>query len=222
VDFLSLSAHELRAPKGVGLLYVKRRTRFQPYLIGGHQEHSRRGGTENVAGIIGFGRAAELAAANLEEENTRVRALRDRLENTILEHIPNATRNGVKELRLPNTSNIAFDDVEAEAILMLLDQLGICASSGSACMTGALDSSHVLAAMGINPRRARGSIRFSLGLENSEGDVDYLLHHLPQVIQKLRDMSPAKSSSEDESGGCATWKVSPEQVAGLLKWPLAN
>src|SRR5437773_8180086 len=162
VDFLSLSAHKLHAPKGIGLLYVKRHTKFSPYVIGGGQERGRRGGTENVPYIIGFGRAAQLAMASINDENTRVRALRDRLENTILRTIPNTMRIGAKEPRLPNTSNIAFDGVEAEAILMMLDQAGICASSGSACTTGSLDPSHVLIAMGISPVRARTCVRFSL------------------------------------------------------------
>jgi cysteine desulfurase len=163
-DFLTLSAHKLHAPKGIGLLYVRRRTKFQPYLIGGHQERGKRGGTENVASIVGFGRAAELALERLEDENTRVRALRDRLENTILRVVPNTLRNGAKEPRLPNTSNIAFDFVEAEGILLMLDELGICASSGSACTTGSLNPSHVLTAMGIKPARAKGCVRFSLGV----------------------------------------------------------
>src|SRR5205807_248270 len=144
VDFLSLSAHKLHAPKGIGLLYVKRHTKFSPYVIGGGQERGRRGGTENVPYIVGFGRAAELAIASLNEENTRVRALRDRMEKSILRAIPNSVRNGGQEPRLPNTSNIAFDNVEAEAILMMLDQVGICASSGSDCTTGSLEPSHVL------------------------------------------------------------------------------
>lgn len=197
VDFLSLSAHKLHAPKGIGMLYVKRRTRFQPYVIGGHQERGRRGGTENVANIIGFGRAAELAMERLNEENTRVRALRDRLENTILSTIPHTFRNGAKEPRLPNTCNIAFDFVEAEAVLLLLDQVHICASSGSACTTGSLDPSHVLMAMGLSPMRARGSVRFSLGIYNTEEDVDYLLQHLPGIIKKLRDISPLNPSHPD-------------------------
>lgn len=191
VDMLSLSAHKLNAPKGIGLLYVKRRTKFQPYVIGGHQERGRRGGTENVANIVAFGRAAELAIVRKDDENTRVRRLRDRLEDTILATIPNTARNGAKEPRLPNTSNIAFAGVEAEAVLMLLDQLGICASSGSACTTGSLDPSHVLTAMGLNPSWARGCVRFSLGIYNSDEDVDQLLNHLPGVIQKLRSTSPA-------------------------------
>lgn len=197
VDFLSLSAHKLHAPKGIGLLYVKRRTKFQPYVIGGHQERGRRGGTENVAHIVGFGRAAELALAHLNEENTRVRALRDKLEDTILRTIPNTVRNGAKEPRLPNTANIAFDFVEAEAVLLLLDQLGICASSGSACTTGSLDPSHVLTAMGLNPMRARGSVRFSLGLYNTAEEVDYVLKHLPGLIKRLRDISPLNPDHTD-------------------------
>jgi cysteine desulfurase len=190
VDFLSLSAHKLHAPKGIGMLYVKRRTKYQPYIIGGGQEHGRRGGTENVPYIVGFGRAAELAMAGLADENTRIRALRDRMEKSILGTIPNTVRNGSREARLPNTSNIAFDFVEAESILLLLDQAGICASSGSACTTGSLDPSHVLTAMGLNPSRARGSIRLSLGIYNTDADVDYLLQQLPPIIAKLRAVSP--------------------------------
>ncbi len=190
VDFLSLSAHKLHAPKGIGLLYVKRRVKYQPYIVGGGQERGRRGGTENVANIVAFGRAAELAVANLDDENTRVRALRDKLEDGILGAIPGSSRNGAKEPRLPNTANLAFDGVEAEGILMLLDQAGICASSGSACTTGSLDPSHVLTAMGCSAARARSSIRFSLGIYNTEADVDYLLQHLPGIIARLRASAP--------------------------------
>ncbi len=190
VDFLSLSAHKLHAPKGIGALYVKRRIKYQPYVIGGNQEQGRRGGTENVANIVAFGRAAELAMASLSDENTRIRALRDRMEKTILSAIPNTYRNGNRESRLPNTSNISFDFVEAEAILLLLDQASICASSGSACTTGSLDPSHVLTAMGLNPTRSRGSIRFSLGIYNTADDIDYLLEHLPPIIARLRAVSP--------------------------------
>ncbi len=197
VDFLSLSAHKLHAPKGIGALYVRRKTRFHPYIIGGHQERGRRAGTENVPYIVGFGRAAELAMSRLNEENTRVRALRDRLENTILKTIPHTFRNGDKENRLPNTSNIAFDFIEAEAILTMLDQLGICASSGSACTTGSTEPSHVLSAMKVHPRRARGSIRWSVGLYNSDADVDYVLRHLPGLIEKLRAISPLTPEHPD-------------------------
>jgi cysteine desulfurase len=197
VDFLSLSAHKLHAPKGIGLLYVKRRTKYQPYVIGGHQERGKRGGTENVANIVAFGRAAELAVATLDEENTRVRALRDKLEHFILTTIPNTIRNGAKEPRLPNTMNICFEFIEAEAILLLLDGLGICASSGSACTTGSLDPSHVLSAMGLTPMRARGSVRFSLGIYNTAEEVDYLIKHLPGIIAKLRSISPLNPSHPD-------------------------
>src|SRR5207247_5757048 len=176
-----------------------RRTKYQPYVIGGHQERGRRGGTENVASVIGFGRAAELALEHLDDENTRVRALRDRLENTILTTVPNTVRNGAKEPRLPNTVNIAFDFVEAEAVLMLLDQAGICASSGSACTTGSLDPSHVLTAMGLSPMRARGSVRFSLGVYNTEEDLDYRLKHLPLIIAILRAISPLNPEHPDNS-----------------------
>src|SRR5205823_6079182 len=147
VDFLSLSAHKLHAPKGIGLLFVKRRTPYQPYVIGGQQERGRRGGTENVPYIVGFGRAAELAVQGIHDENTRVRRLRDRLEDFILKQIADTHRNGARHVRLPNTSNVAFAGVEAEAILLLLNQLDICASSGSACTTGSIEPSHVLTAM---------------------------------------------------------------------------
>jgi cysteine desulfurase len=190
VDFLSLSAHKLHAPKGIGLLYAKRRVKYQPYVVGGGQERGRRGGTESVASIVAFGRAAELAMANLPDENTRVRALRDRLEDGILGAIPGTSRNGAKEPRLPNTTNLAFEGVEAEGILMLLDQAGICASSGSACTTGSLDPSHVLTAMGCSAARARSSIRFSLGIYNTDAEVEYVLKHLPGIIAKLRANSP--------------------------------
>lgn len=186
VDFLSLSAHKLHAPKGVGLLYVRHGVKYQPYIIGGAQEHGRRGGTENVASVIGFGRAAELAMAHLKDENTRVRSLRDKLENGILKLIPGVVRNGARDERLPNTTNISFEGVEAEGVLLMLDELGVCASSGSACTSGSLDPSHVLLAMGCSPARARGSVRFSLGVYNTEAEVDFVLKHLPGIISKLR------------------------------------
>ncbi len=197
VDFLSLSGHKLHAPKGIGLLYVKKRTKFFPYLIGGHQEHGHRAGTENVPYIVGFGRAAELAMEHHHEENTRVRALRDRLETAIFKTIPNVARNGSKEPRLPNTANLGFANTEAEAILLLLDRLGICASSGSACTTGSIEPSHVLTAMDVKRPLAKGSIRFSLGRYNTDEDVDYVLEHLPGVIQKLRACSNTKPETND-------------------------
>ena len=192
VDLLSLSGHKLHAPKGIGLLYIKRRTKFRPYVVGGNQERGRRGGTENVPYIVGFGRAAELALASVRKETTLVRGLRDKLEAGILRNIPGAARNGAQEPRLPNTSNLAFDGVEAEGILMLLDQVGICASSGSACTTGSLDPSHVLLAMGCSAARARSSVRFSLGIYNTDADVDHLLEHLPSIIARLRACGPTE------------------------------
>jgi cysteine desulfurase len=189
VDFLSLSAHKLYAPKGMGALYVKRGVKYQPYVIGGGQELGRRGGTENVAGIIGFGCAAELAMARVEEVNTRVQALRDKLEGGILKSIPGVMCNGAREERLPNTSNLSFEGLEAEGILLSLDELGICASSGSACTSGTLDPSHVLMAMGCSMARARGSIRFSLGIYNTAAEVDFVLEKLPAMIAKLRARS---------------------------------
>jgi cysteine desulfurase len=195
VDFLSLSAHKLYAPKGIGALYIKRHTKYQPYVIGGSQERGRRGGTENVASIVAFGRAVELALSHDEIEVMRVRALRDRLESSILASIVGSARNGPAEPRLPNTSNIAFEGVEAEGILLLLDQEAICASSGSACTTGSLDPSHVLVAMGCSAARARASIRFSLGRYNTDAEVDYVLQRLPAIIEKLRANAPALTSA---------------------------
>lgn len=190
VDFLSLSAHKLHAPKGIGLLYVRRRTPFQPMILGGQQERGRRGGTENVPYIVAFGRAAELALDGLSEEDTRVRNMRDRLELGILKAIPETTRNGSRDQRLPNTSNLAFAGVEAEAILLLLNQLDICASSGSACTTGSIEPSHVLTAMGLPRELARGSVRFSLGRYNTDAEVDHVLRELPGVIDRLRAVTP--------------------------------
>ena len=197
VDFLSLSAHKLHAPKGIGLLYIKHRTPFQPYVMGGHQENKRRAGTENVPYIVGFGKAAELSLASIKEEKTRVKELRDRLEQGILSAIPYTHLNGNKDLRLPNTSNITFSYIEAEAILMLLDQLGVCASSGSACTTGSLGASHVLNAMGLSPMEARGSVRFSLSRYTTAEDVDHVLKHLPGIIARLRTMSPLNEMHPD-------------------------
>jgi cysteine desulfurase len=215
VDFLSLSAHKLHAPKGVGMIYVNQKAKFQPYLVGGGQERGRRGGTENVASIIGFGRAAELAMDTLDDENTRVRAMRDRLESGILGAIPGTMRNGAKEPRLPNTTNIAFDGVEAEAVLKVLDQYAICASSGSACTTGSVEPSHVLTAMGANTMRARGSLRFSLGIYSTEAEVDYLLKHLPPIIAKLRSMSPARQQAGDEDDHSGLVPAPRPQATGI-------
>ena len=197
IDFLSMSGHKLHAPKGVGVLYVKRRTKIVPYVIGGGQERGKRGGTENVASIIGLGRAAELSIERLGEEQSRVRALRDRFENTLLEKLPHLYVNGNREQRLPNTSNIAFDFVEAEAVLMRLDAVGICASSGSACTTGSLDPSHVLSAMGLTPARARSCVRFSFSHYNTDADIDHALAIIPPMIEELRAMSPLNANHTD-------------------------
>ncbi len=190
IDFLSLSGHKLHAPKGVGVLYVAKGTPYIPFLNGGHQEHGRRGGTENVASIVGLGKACELAAQALEEENTRVRALRDKLEQGLLSSIPRSLLNGHAEDRLPNTANISFEYVEGEAILLHMNQYNICASSGSACTSGSLEPSHVLRAMGVPFTAAHGSIRFSLSIYNTEEDVDFVLEKMPPIIANLREMSP--------------------------------
>ncbi|MCP4349347.1 MAG: cysteine desulfurase NifS [Desulfobacterales bacterium] len=190
VDMLSISGHKLHAPKGVGVLYVRKGTKFSPFMIGGHQEHGRRGGTENVASIIAMGKACELAVAHMDEENTRVKQLRDKLENELLKRIPNASVNGDTENRLPNTTSIGFEYVEGESILLLMDEFGICASSGSACTSGSLEPSHVLRAMGVPFTSAHGSIRFSLSIYNTEDETDLVIEKLPPIIEKLRKMSP--------------------------------
>ena len=190
IDLLSLSGHKLHAPKGIGALYVRRGTPFVPFLRGGHQESSRRAGTEAVPSIVGLGKAAELARERMVDENTRVRALRDRLEEGLLRSCPDARVNGDPADRLPNTTNISFEYIEGEAILLLLDQEGICASSGSACTTGSLEPSHVLRAMGVPFTAAHGSIRFSLSYYTTEQDVDRVLKYLPGIVRRLRDISP--------------------------------
>ena len=190
IDMLSFSGHKLHAQKGRGVLYIRRGTRFSPYLIGGHQEKGRRGGTENTPAIIGLGRACELANQQLSKENGHVRALRDRLESEIINRIPNVKVNGGRSPRLPNTSNISFEFVEGESILLLLDQYGICASSGSACTSGSLQPSHVLRAMGVPYTMAHGSIRFSLSIYNTSEEIDVVINTLPPIIEKLRNMSP--------------------------------
>ena len=190
IDFLSISGHKLHASKGIGVLYVRRGKPFVPFMIGGHQEHGRRGGTENVASIIGLGKACELAGEHLQEENTRVMAMRDKLENGLLETIPSSMLNGHKTDRLPNTTNISFEYVEGEAILLHMDRYGICASSGSACTSGSLEPSHVLRAMGVPFTAAHGSIRFSLSVYNTEDEIDFVLDKMPPIIENLRAMSP--------------------------------
>lgn len=190
VDMLSLSGHKIHAPKGVGVLYVKKGFKFSPFLIGGHQEDGRRGGTENTASIIGVGKACQLAGENLTIMNTKVRELRDYLQTQLLEKIPGSSVNGDLALRLPNTLSIGFDAVEGESILLLLDREGICASSGSACTSGSLDPSHVLMAMEVPFKSAHGSIRFSLSHHNTKEEMDIIITALAPVIQKLREMSP--------------------------------
>jgi cysteine desulfurase len=190
IDMLSISGHKLHAPKGVGVLYVRRGSKFSPFLIGGHQEKGRRGGTENTPGIIGLGKACEMAAANMEKENTNVRRLRDKLEKALLQSVPRSRVNGDQVHRLPNTSNISFEYIEGEAILLLLNEFNICASSGSACTSGSLQPSHVLHAMGVPFTMAHGSIRFSLSIYNTEEEIDLVIEKLPPIIERLRSMSP--------------------------------
>ncbi len=190
IDLLSISGHKLHAPKGVGVLYVRKGTRLSPFLLGGHQEAGRRAGTENVPGIVGLGKACELAAENFEAENSKVKALRDKLEQTILQKCPDCRLNGDPDNRLPNTANISFEYIEGEAILLMLDKYGICASSGSACTSGSLEPSHVLRAMGVPFTAAHGSIRFSLSRYNTEEEVDYTIEKLPPIINQLRELSP--------------------------------
>jgi len=190
IDFLSMSGHKLHAPKGIGVLYIRRGTLFVPFLTGGHQEHGRRGGTENVASIVGLGKACELAGENMEEENGRVKKLRDKLENGLLQSISKSMLNGHTTLRLPNTANVSFEFVEGEAILLHMNRYNIAASSGSACTSGSLEPSHVLRAMGVPFTAAHGSIRFSLSVYNTEDEVDFILEKMPAIIKSLREMSP--------------------------------
>ncbi|MFQ5862765.1 MAG: cysteine desulfurase NifS [Candidatus Brocadiales bacterium] len=205
IDMLSLSGHKLHAPKGVGALYIRRGVKFQPFIVGGHHEFSKRAGTENIPYIMGLGKACELAKKYLKEEHERVKYLRDKLENTILANVPNARLNGHKTLRLTNTTNISFEYVEGEAILLLLDEVGICASSGSACTSGSLEPSHVLRAMGVPFTAAHGSVRFSLSRYNTEEDIDYIAENIPHIMKRLKEISPyAKEIEELEQRAAAT------------------
>lgn len=190
VDMLSLSGHKLHAPKGIGVLYVRLGTKFASFMRGGHQERDRRAGTENTPYIIGLGKAFEMAEANMKDENTRVKALRDRLQNGLLEKVPRILVNGAEAERLPNTLSVSFEFVEGEAILLKLANAGICASSGSACTSGSLEPSHVLRAMGVPFTAAHGTVRFSLSAYNTEADIDHVLEVIPPIISGLRDMSP--------------------------------
>jgi cysteine desulfurase len=196
IDMLSISGHKLHAPKGIGILYVRRGTRFSPFLIGGHQEKGRRGGTENTPSIIGLGKACGLADRNMQKENKEVKRLRDKLEKELLERIPQSRVNGDTTNRLPNTTNISFEYVEGEAILLLMNELGICASSGSACTSGSLQPSHVLRAMGVPFTMAHGSIRFSLSIYNTEKEIDFVIDKMPAIIERLRGMSPYWKTSQ--------------------------
>ena len=190
IDMLSLSGHKLHAPKGIGALYIRKGTPFRPLLVGGHQEKNRRAGTENAAAIIALGKACQLADQFMGTENTTVKSKRDRLENELMAIIPHARINGGGADRLPNTTSIAFEFVEGEAILLLLSELGICASSGSACTSGSLEPSHVLRAMGVPFTCAHGSIRFSLSRHTTDAEIDAVIREMPPVISRLRQMSP--------------------------------
>ena len=190
VDMLSLSGHKVHAPKGVGVLYVRKGTRFYPYVIGGHQERGRRAGTENVASIIGLGKACEIAAKNITQESLSLSHLRDKLEKALMHKCPDVRINGDVISRLPNTTNLSFEYVEGEAILLRLNEYGVCASSGSACTSGSLEPSHVLRAMGVPFTAIHGSIRFSLSRYNSEAEVDRVIEIMPDIIKSLRQLSP--------------------------------
>ena len=204
VDLLSISGHKLHAPKGIGVLYVRKGTMLRPFVTGGHQENNRRAGTENVPYIVGLGRACELARAGMVEENTRVKAMRDRLERELLARCSHTHINGDPASRLPNTSNIGFEFIEGEAILMHMSYAGIAASSGSACTSGSLEPSHVLMAMGVPFSYAHGSIRFSLSRYNSEAEVDHVITALPPIIERLRAMSPFWEDARKQAAAAAT------------------
>jgi len=199
VDFLALSAHKFYGPKGVGALYVRKGVRFRPLVHGGHQERGLRGGTENVAGIVGFGEAAKIASEEMEVEEKRLRPLRDALENGILEKIPEVIVNGHPEQRLYNTLNVCIRYVEGESVLLMLDREGICVSTGSACSSGSLEPSHVLLAIGLSHEVAHGSIRFSIGKFNTEEDIDKVLSVVPPIVERLREISPLWN--KEEKGG---------------------
>lgn len=201
VSYLALSGHKLHAPKGIGVLYVRRGSPFRPFLRGGHQENGRRAGTENVASIVALGAACELAGKHIQDENTRVRALRDKLETGLLKTIPECRINGDAANRLPNTTNISFKYVEGEAILLLLDQEGICASSGSACTSGSLEPSHVLRSMGVPFTYAHGSVRLSLSRYTTDAEIDKALEVIPKVIGRLREISPYRNLKDDDLPG---------------------
>ena len=190
VDLMTISGHKLYGPKGVGALFIKRGTRLVPIMHGGHQERNRRGGTENVPGIVAMGKAAEIAIRDMDKETEHLQALKERLEKGMLEKIPHIKVNGHPDKRLPNTSNISFEFVEGESLLLNLDMKGIAASSGSACTSGSLEPSHVLVSMGLSHELSHGSVRFSLGKSNTVQEIDYLLEIMPPIVERMRSMSP--------------------------------
>ena len=197
IDLLTISGHKFHGPKGIGALYVKRGITFRPFIVGGHQERNRRAGTENVPGIVGMGKAAELALGYLEEERVLVHGLRDRLERGLV--ASGCRVNGHREQRLPNTLNVSFEYLEGEAILVLLDEHLICASTGSACTAGSVEPSHVLRAMAVPPNWLQGAVRFSLSRYNTEEEVDFVSEKIPAIIQRLRGLSALGKVSERSS-----------------------
>lgn len=190
IDLLSLAGHKFYGPKGIGALYIRKGIKIENLIHGGGQERKRRAGTENLPGIVGLGKAIEMATENLEEHNEKIRKMRDRLLNGIMDKIPYTKLNGHPEKRLPGNINVSFKFIEGESLLLMLDQLGICASTGSACSSGSLDPSHVLLAIGLPHEIAHGSLRLSLGDLTTEEDIDYVLDVLPKIVQRLREMSP--------------------------------
>jgi cysteine desulfurase len=201
IDMLSLSAHKFYGPKGIGALFIKKGVRIENLIHGGGQERRRRAGTENIAGIVGLGKAIEMATSDIPGHNTKIQSMRDRLIKGVLENIPHARLNGHPEKRLPGNFNVSFEFIEGESMLLWLDDEGICASTGSACTSGSLEPSHVLLATGLPVEISHGSLRLSLGDANTEEDVDFVLEVLPKVVKKLRDMSPLYQKSGKE-GGC--------------------
>ncbi|SHI43564.1 cysteine desulfurase [Malonomonas rubra DSM 5091] len=209
VDMAVISGHKIGAPKGVGAMYIRRGTRLTRFMHGGHQERNRRAGTHNVAGIVGLGVACELAKKNLESEYEYVRKLRDKLEKGILETVPDVKLNGHPnpDLRLPNTLNVSFNYIEGESLLLYFDMKGIAASSGSACTSGSLEPSHVMGAMCVDVVLAHSSTRFSLGADNTEEDIDYVLQELPPIVQRLREMSPLYNRDDETPLTCDECRV---------------
>ena len=200
VDMLSFSAHKIYGPKGVGALYIRKGTKVEPLIRGGHHERNRRGGTENVPGIVGFGKAVEIASSDMEQESKRLWSLTEKLKDGLLEKIDYTYANSHPMRRLPNTMNISFDFVEGESILLNLDMRGVAISTGSACTSGSLEPSHVLTALGVCAATAQGAIRFSLGRSNIEEDIDFLIDELPSIITKLRAMSPLYADKMRQTG----------------------